>query len=97
VTVHAYDIDIKLHHLPAKPCLTCSDTSSVDSTVESVESGGRLGTDTPASSVGPETANIDPRLLEPSKPKVTETLLRRSRDCDFDESVEGCLCCVVLC
>ncbi|CAP91150.1 Pc13g00810 [Penicillium rubens Wisconsin 54-1255] len=79
VTVHAYDINIKLHHLPIKPCLTCSDTSSVDSTVESVESGGRSGTDTPASSVGPEMANIDPRLLEPDKPQVTDPLLRRSK------------------
>lgn len=79
VTVHAYDINIKLHHLPTKPCLTCSDTSSVDSTVESVESGGRSGTDTLASSVGPETANIDPLLLESHKLKVTEPLLRRSK------------------
>ncbi|KAJ0415015.1 hypothetical protein BJY00DRAFT_327273 [Aspergillus carlsbadensis] len=45
VTVHAYDINIKLHHLPTK--LT--------------------------------TANIDPRLLESDKPKVTEPLLRRSK------------------
>jgi hypothetical protein len=36
---------------------------------------GQSGTDTPAS-VGPETANIDPRLLESDKPKVTEPLLR---------------------
>ncbi|KAJ5865875.1 hypothetical protein N7534_000428 [Penicillium rubens] len=79
VTVHAYDINIKLHHLPTKPCLTYSDTSSVDSTVESVESGGRSGTDTPASSVGPEMANIDPRLLEPYQPQVTDPLLRRSK------------------
>ncbi|KAL4778139.1 hypothetical protein BJX76DRAFT_366673 [Aspergillus varians] len=79
VIVHAYDINIKLHHLPAKPYLTCSDTSSVDSIVESVESCGRSGTDTPASSVGPEMANIDPRLLEPHKPKVTDPLLRRSK------------------
>ncbi|CEL09489.1 hypothetical protein ASPCAL12624 [Aspergillus calidoustus] len=79
VTVHAYDIDIKLHHLPTKPSLTCSDTSSVDSTVESVGSGGCSGTDTPASSVGPEMANIDPRLLEPHKPQVTDPLLRRSK------------------
>lgn len=40
ITVHAYDINIKLHHLLIKPCLTCSDTSSVDSTVESIESDG---------------------------------------------------------
>ncbi|OJJ62706.1 hypothetical protein ASPSYDRAFT_65810 [Aspergillus sydowii CBS 593.65] len=79
VTVHAYDINIKLHHLPTKPCLTCSDTSSVDSTVEFIESGGQSRTDTPASSVGPETVNIDPHLLEPKKPKVTEPLLRRSK------------------
>ncbi|KAL4911944.1 hypothetical protein BDW62DRAFT_215397 [Aspergillus aurantiobrunneus] len=79
VTVHAYDINIKLHHLPTKLWLTCSGTSSVDSTVISGESDGRSGTDTPASSVGPETANIDPRLLESYKPKVTEPLLRRSK------------------
>ncbi|KAL2861060.1 uncharacterized protein BJX67DRAFT_391634 [Aspergillus lucknowensis] len=79
VTVHAYDINIKLHHLPRQPRLTCSDTSSVDSAVESVESDGRSGTDTPASSVNPETANIDPRLLESHKPKVTKPLLRRSK------------------
>jgi hypothetical protein len=79
VTVHAYNINIKLHHLPKKPCLTYSDTSSVDSTVESAESDGRSGSDTPASSVDPETANIDPRLFEPHKPKVTEPLLRRSK------------------
>ncbi|KAL4985989.1 hypothetical protein BDW68DRAFT_189182 [Aspergillus falconensis] len=72
VTVHVYDINIKLHHLPTKLWLTCSGTSSVDSTVKSGESDGRSGTDTPASSVGPETVNIDPRLLKPHKPKVTE-------------------------
>jgi hypothetical protein len=37
VTVHAYDINIKLHHLPTKLWLTCSDASSVDSTVESLD------------------------------------------------------------
>jgi len=39
-------------------------------------SDGRLGTNTPASSVGPETANIDQRLLESHKP---EPLLRHSK------------------
>jgi hypothetical protein len=79
VTVHAYDIHIKLHHFPRNPGLTCSDTSSVDSTVESVESDDRSGTDTPASSVGPEMANIDPRLLESQKAIVTEPPLHRSK------------------
>jgi hypothetical protein len=54
-------------------------TSSVDSTVISGESDSQSGTDTPASSVGPETANINPHLLESYKPKVTEPLLRRSK------------------
>ena len=79
VTVHVYNINIKLYHLLTKLWLTCSNTSSVDSTVKSGESDGQSGTDTPASSVGPETANIDPRLLESHKPKVTEPLLRRSK------------------
>ncbi|KAL2868373.1 uncharacterized protein BJX67DRAFT_371439 [Aspergillus lucknowensis] len=79
VAMHTYDINIKLYYLPTKQSLTCSDTSSVDSTVESIESYDRLGTDTPASSVGPETANIDPRLLESHKPKVTEPLPRCSK------------------
>lgn len=52
---------------------------SVDSTVESVESSGRSGTNIPASSVGPEMANFDPRLLESHKPQVTDPLLRRSK------------------
>ncbi|KAL4861156.1 hypothetical protein BDV12DRAFT_208310 [Aspergillus spectabilis] len=79
ITVHAYDIHIKLHHLPKKPQLTCSDISSVDSTEDSVESDGRLGTDTPASSVGPEIASIDPRLFKSRKATVIEPPLRRSK------------------
>lgn len=79
VTVHAYDVHIKLHHLPKTPRLTCDDISFIDSTEASLESDGRLGTDTPASSVGFETASIDPRLLEFDKATVTRPPLRRSK------------------
>ncbi|EAW15512.1 uncharacterized protein NFIA_048490 [Aspergillus fischeri NRRL 181] len=79
VDVHSYDIQIKLKHLPSKPLLTCSDTSSIDSTDASLESCGRSGTSTPASSVGPATENIDPRLLELEKDTVTEAPPRRSK------------------
>jgi hypothetical protein len=79
VTVHAYDVDIKLHHLTKRPRRAGSDTSSVDSKPASLESDGRSGTDTPASSVDLEMANIDPRLLESHKPTATEPPLRRSK------------------
>ncbi|GKZ75057.1 hypothetical protein AnigIFM50267_002296 [Aspergillus niger] len=78
-SVHAYDIHIKLQHLPNENRITNSDTSSVDSSEDSVESDGRLGTVTPASSVDFEPANIDPRLLEYNKATATETPLRRSK------------------
>ncbi|KAF7164504.1 hypothetical protein CNMCM6106_001022 [Aspergillus hiratsukae] len=77
--VHSYDVQIKLKHLPKRPLLTCSDSSSIDSTDASLKSYGRSGTDTPASSVGPETANIDPRLLESQKATATEPPRRRSK------------------
>ncbi|EAL91115.2 conserved hypothetical protein [Aspergillus fumigatus Af293] len=79
VDVHSYDIGIKLKHLPSRPLLTCSDTSSIDSTDASLESCGRSGTSTPASSVGSVTTNIDPRLLELDKGTVTEPPPRRSK------------------
>ncbi|KAK2801733.1 hypothetical protein FQN50_007648 [Emmonsiellopsis sp. PD_5] len=79
VTVHVYDVHIKVHSLPKKPRLTCSDTSSVNSTEASLELDGRSGTDTPASSVGPETANVDPLLLESHKATITEPPPRRSK------------------
>lgn len=79
VDVHSYDIGIKLKHLPSRPLLTCSDTSSIDSTDASLESCGRSGTSTPASSVGSVTANIDPRLLELDKGTVTVPPPRRSK------------------
>jgi hypothetical protein len=79
VDVHSYDIQIKLKHLPSSPLLTCSNISSIDSTDASLESCGRSGTSTRASSVGPATGNIDPRLLELDKATVTEPPPRRSK------------------
>jgi hypothetical protein len=79
VDVHLYDIGIKLKHLPSRPLLTCCDTSSIDSTDASLESCGRSGTSTPASSIGPAMANIDPCSLELDKATVTEPPPRRSK------------------
>ncbi|KAJ5161353.1 hypothetical protein N7492_006745 [Penicillium capsulatum] len=62
--VHEYDVNIKLCHLPQRPQLPCSDTSSVESREVSLESENGQGTITPASSVEFEMANIDPRLME---------------------------------
>ncbi|QSS56384.1 hypothetical protein I7I53_04579 [Histoplasma capsulatum var. duboisii H88] len=62
--VHKYDVNIKLCHLPQRPQLPCSDTSSVESREVSLESENGQGTITPASSVEFEMANIDPRLME---------------------------------
>ncbi|OJJ79315.1 uncharacterized protein ASPGLDRAFT_137070 [Aspergillus glaucus CBS 516.65] len=60
-TVHSYDVNIKLYHLPQVSQLNCSDISSREVSLEA----GRQGTETPASSIDFEMANIDPRLLEP--------------------------------
>lgn len=62
--VHEYDVNIKLCHLPKRPQLPCSDSSSVESRDVSLESENNQGTITPATSVEFETANIDPRLME---------------------------------
>jgi hypothetical protein len=63
--VHKYDVKIKLCHLPQSPLVTCSAISSIDSSEVSSECESRPRTETPASSVGFEIKNIDPRLLEP--------------------------------
>lgn len=63
--VHAYDIKIKLCHLPQSPRIACSAISSIDSSEVSSECDSQPQTETPASSVGFEITNIDPRLLEP--------------------------------
>ncbi|KAI2788543.1 hypothetical protein POX_e06562 [Penicillium oxalicum] len=60
---HKYDIKIKLCHLPRMP------QPSRDA---STESETRQGTETPASSLDFDMANIDPRLLEPSPITVVE-------------------------
>ena len=62
--VHAYDIKIKLCHLPQSPRIACSAISSIDSSEVSSECDSQPQTETPAS-VGFEITNIDPRLLEP--------------------------------
>ncbi|RHZ45040.1 uncharacterized protein CDV56_100457 [Aspergillus thermomutatus] len=63
VTVHSYDVQIKLQHLTKMPQVTCSDSSSIDNSDASRKSDDGSGTETPASSVDFEMANIDPRLL----------------------------------
>jgi hypothetical protein len=63
VNVHAYDVHIKLQHLPKRPMPSCSGTLSVDS-AEALESDNVSRTDTPLSSLDSETANIDPRLWD---------------------------------
>ncbi|PKY02549.1 hypothetical protein P168DRAFT_283324 [Aspergillus campestris IBT 28561] len=77
-TIHQYDVQIRLQHLPKRPRVICSDTSSVDSSEASLKSNGRSNTETPASSVGFEMENIDPRLLESSTTISTQPPLRRS-------------------
>lgn len=62
VNVRAYDVNIKLQHSSKRSWVTCSDTSSINSSDASLKSDGRAGTVTPASSVGSEMANIDPML-----------------------------------
>lgn len=63
--VHTYDVNIKLCHLPEESRPVCRAITSVDSSEVSSESEARSRTETPASSVGFEITNIDPRLLEP--------------------------------
>lgn len=65
-TIHKYDVQIKLQHLPPPQKETrvmCSDTSSVDGSDASLKSDDRSTTETPASSVGFEMENFDPRLI----------------------------------
>lgn len=69
--VHAYDVNIKLCHLPKRPQFTCSDTSSAESRDVSLESENRQGIRT-AASVEVEMANIDPRLMEPHPIAITK-------------------------
>lgn len=76
--VHAYDIHIKLHHLPKRPRPSCSVSSSLGS-IEVSESDSPSGNDTPSSSVGSEIANIDPRLLESQDTTISRPPLRRSK------------------
>ncbi|OJJ85810.1 uncharacterized protein ASPGLDRAFT_81462 [Aspergillus glaucus CBS 516.65] len=63
--VHAYDIKIKLCHLPQSPQIACSAISSIYNSEVSSECDSQPKSETPASSVGFEITNIDPRLLEP--------------------------------
>jgi hypothetical protein len=65
-----YDIKIKLCHLPRMPQFNPSDDSSGDM---SMEPETQQGTETPASSLDFDMANIDPRLMEPGPITVTET------------------------
>lgn len=62
--VHAYDIKIKLCHLPQSPQIACSAISSIDSSEMSSECNSQPQTEAPAS-VGFEIMNINPHLLEP--------------------------------
>lgn len=66
-TVHSYDVNIKLYHLPQVSQLNCSDISSREVSLEA----GRQGTETPAS-IDFEMANIDPHLLEPCPVTITK-------------------------
>ncbi|KAI3287650.1 hypothetical protein DTO002I6_7616 [Penicillium roqueforti] len=66
---HMYDIKIKLCHLPRMPQFYPSDGSSRDA---STEPETRQGTETPASSLDFDMANIDPRLMEPGPITATK-------------------------
>ncbi|KAI3097945.1 hypothetical protein CBS147333_9183 [Penicillium roqueforti] len=66
---HMYDIKIKLCHLPRMPRFNHSDDSSRN---VSTEPETRQGTETPASSLDFDMANIDPRLMAPSSITVME-------------------------
>jgi hypothetical protein len=83
VTVHAYEVNIKLQHLQhalKRPRVACSDTSSINSSDPSLNPDGLSGTETPASSVGSGMSNIiDPRLIESHTPPVTKPPPRRSK------------------
>ncbi|KAJ5438594.1 uncharacterized protein N7458_009592 [Penicillium daleae] len=66
---HKYDLKIKLCYLPRVPLLSPSDFPSRDA---STESETRQGTETPASSLDFDMANIDPRLMETDTMTVME-------------------------
>jgi hypothetical protein len=78
VKVHAYDVNIKLCHLPKRVQLDCSDISSIDRSEVSAEYDSRPETETPACA-GLEITNIDPRLLGPqpvnTEPRRTNPVL----------------------
>ncbi|EED16118.1 hypothetical protein TSTA_012270 [Talaromyces stipitatus ATCC 10500] len=78
VTVHAYDVKIKKQHLLAIHHDSCSEISSVNNS-GILESDSQPDTNTPASSVSSEAANIDPRLFEPNAAILTKLPLRRSK------------------
>ncbi|BCR90303.1 uncharacterized protein ACHE_60189S [Aspergillus chevalieri] len=82
-TVHKYDVQIKLQHLPKKSRIACSDTLSIDSSDASLKSDGHSSIETPASSIDFEMGNIDPRLLESHTAAVTKPLLRRQKRLEF--------------
>lgn len=78
VNVHAYDVHIRLQHLPKGSAPSCSDTSSIGS-ARVLESDCVSTTDTLTSSLDSETANIDPRLLESQDAAVARPPPRRSK------------------
>jgi hypothetical protein len=67
---HKYNIKIKLCHLPIMPQFSPSDGPSRDT---STEPEALQGTETPASSLDFDMANIGPRLMEHGPITVTET------------------------
>ncbi|TPR04011.1 hypothetical protein CAN33_003000 [Aspergillus niger] len=82
VKLHAYDVNIKLHHLPERFRLPSDDSLCCESTDSLLGSGNQNGSESPTPSVSSELANIDPRLLNPCNATATATVanppLRRS-------------------
>ncbi|KUL81536.1 hypothetical protein ZTR_10660 [Talaromyces verruculosus] len=79
IEVHAYDIKIQRKHLPPWQLASGCEDSSFDDSDSSSESDRHSGIDTPASSIGSEMVNIDPRLIESGLVHSTKCPIRRSK------------------
>lgn len=75
-TVHKYDVQIKLQHLPKKSQIACSNTLSIESSGASLKSDSRSSIETPTSSIDFEMGNINLCLLKSHTAVVMKPLLR---------------------
>jgi Protein of unknown function (DUF3435) len=79
IYVHAYDVNIRLKHLPPRHLVSGGEQSSFDDSDSSSGSDRHSGIDTPASSVTSEMENIDPRLIESDPVHYRKCSMRRSQ------------------